>query len=266
MTDERQLEQPEDDEDARSVLLGTNRMMRAGRHFFRLLPNGPRCKLCASPFSSIGGAAMRLIDKGPWPNNPSYCSMCWKDMIRNRGGAEVECSLLFADVRGSTTMAEGMRAGEFKRLMSRFFVAATDVLVTHDAIVDKYVGDEVIGIFVPGLAGPDHARQAIDAGRELLRVAGEKLDLPIGAGVHTGVAYVGTVGDGPMVDFTAMGDAVNVTARLASAALPHELLVSASAASAAGLESTGLEHRSLELKGKAEPVDVVVLQPALALS
>jgi adenylate cyclase len=187
-------------------------------------------------------------------------------MIRNRGGAEVECSLLFADVRGSTTMAEGMRAGEFKRLMSRFFVAATDVLVTHDAIVDKYVGDEVIGIFVPGLAGPDHARQAIDAGRELLRVAGEKLDLPIGAGVHTGVAYVGTVGDGPMVDFTAMGDAVNVTARLASAALPHELLVSASAASAAGLESTGLEHRSLELKGKAEPVDVVVLQPALALS
>ena len=266
MTHEGPLEQPEDDEDARSVLLGTNRVMRAGRQFFRLLPSGPRCKLCASPFSSIGGAAMRLFDKGPWPNNPSYCSMCWKDMVRQRGGAEVECSLLFADVRGSTTMAEGMRAGEFKRLMSRFFVAATDVLVAHEAIVDKFVGDEVIGIFVPGLAGPEHARQAIDAGRDLLRVAIERLDLPIGAGAHTGIAYVGTVGDGPMVDFTAMGDAVNVTARLASAAGAGELLVSAAAASAAGLGSEGLEHRSLELKGKTELVDVVVLQPAVGLA
>jgi adenylate cyclase len=100
----------------------------------------------------------------------------------------------------------------------------------------------------------------VGAGRELLRVAGDELDLPIGAGAHTGIAYVGTVGDGPMVDFTAMGDAVNVTARLASAAGARELLVSAPAALAAGLDESGLERRRLDLKGKTELVDVVVVQ------
>jgi adenylate cyclase len=262
MTDDRDLERHEDNRDARSILLGTNKFMRAGRQFFLRLPSGPRCKLCASPFSNIGGVAMRAIGKGPWPNNPNICSMCWKDMVRHKGGAEVECSLLFADVRGSTTLAEGMRPAEFRSVMSRFFVAATDVLVAHEAIVDKFVGDEVIGIFVPGLAGPDHSGQAIGAGRELLRVAADELDLPIGAGAHTGVAYVGTVGDGSMVDFTAMGDAVNVTARLASAAGPYELLVSSAASSASGLDASGLEHRRLDLKGKTEAVDVLVLQPA----
>jgi adenylate cyclase len=260
MEHDRQPDQTEDDVQARSVLLGTNRLMRAGRQFFLRLPSGPRCKLCASPFSGIGGAAMRVVGKGPWPNNPSICSMCWKDMVKHKGGAEVECSLLFADVRGSTTLAEGMRPGEFRRLMNQFFAAATDVLVAYEAIVDKFVGDEVIGIFVPGIAGPDHAGKAIDAGRELLRVTEEELDLPIGAGVHFGIAYVGTVGDGTMVDFTAMGDAVNVTARLATAAGARELLVSASAASAAGLDDSGLEHRRLDLKGKTEPIKVVVVR------
>jgi adenylate cyclase len=266
MAEDRKLEPHEDNPDARSILLGTNTFMRAGRQFFRRLPSGPRCKLCASPFSNVGGMAMRAIGKGPWPHNPSICSMCWTDMVKHRGGAEVECTLLFADVRGSTTLAEGMRAGEFRRLMSQFFVASTDVLVAHEAIVDKFVGDEVIGIFVPGLAGPHHARQAIDAGRALLRVADEELDLPIGAGVHTGIAYVGTVGEGPMVDFTAMGDAVNVTARLASAARPYELLVSVDAIAAAGFDEPGLEHRSLELKGKTEPVSVVVVRAAEAVA
>ena len=255
----------EDDPYARSILLGTNSIMRAGRQFFRRLPSGPRCKLCASPFSSIGGAAMRVVGKGPWPNNPSICAMCWKDMVKHKGGAEIECSLLFADVRGSTTLAEGMRPGEFKRLMSTFFIAATDILVTHEAIVDKFVGDEIIGIFVPGLTGNDHSQKAIDAGRELLRVAREVLDLPIGAGVHTGLAYVGTVGDGPMADFTAMGDAVNVTARLASAARAGELLVTAAALTSAGIDATALERRSLELKGKTELVEVAVFAESDAI-
>jgi adenylate cyclase len=73
------------------------------------------------------------------------------------------------------------------------------------------------------------------------------------------VAYVGTVGDGEMVDLTAMGDPVNVTARLASAAGAGELLVSLDAARAAGLDTTALEHRSLELKGKSSATEVVVL-------
>ena len=84
--------------------------------------------------------------------------------------------------------------------------------------------------------------------------------LPVGAGVNTGVAYVGTVGNDELIDFTAMGDPVNVAARLSSAAGAGELLVSLSTLTAAGMTDDGLEHRSLELKGKTETTEVVVLR------
>jgi adenylate cyclase len=255
--------QASDDEFARMLLTGEMHAgMRFGRRFFRHLPSDPRCKLCAAPFRGAFGPVMRAIRHGPWPNNPKYCESCLHELVKHQGGAEIECSLLFADVRESTQLAESMRPAEFRALMSSFFAAATSVLVEHDAIVDKYVGDEVIGIFVPLLTGERHAARAVAAGTALLRAVasdGTGVELPVGAGVHTGVAYVGTVGDGEMVDLTAMGDPVNVTARLASAAGAGELLVSLDAARAAGLDATPLEHRSLALKGKSETTEVVVL-------
>ncbi len=84
--------------------------------------------------------------------------------------------------------------------------------------------------------------------------------IPVGAGVNTGIAYVGSIGEGPDTELTAMGDVVNTTARLASVAAAGEILVTASAATAARL-SDDLEHRLLPLKGKSDPTDVVVLRP-----
>lgn len=208
---------------------------------------------------------MRAVGLGPWPMNPTYCKACFADISKHRSGAEIECSLLFADVRGSTPMAESMRPAEFRALMDRYFQVASEILITRDAIVDKFVGDEVIGIFVPALAGELHAARAIDAGRTLLAATGHGTAtawLPIGAGVNTGVAFVGTVGDGERVDFTALGDTVNITARLASSAGAGELLVTVAAAESARLNMAGVAHRSLFLKGKSEPTTVVVLGPA----
>ena len=111
---------------------------------------------------------MSVIGKGPWEKNPKYCAMCFKDMVKHRAGAEIPCSLLFADVRGSTELAEQTSPTEFRRQMNQFFAVATDVLVDHDAIVDKFVGDEVIGLFIPVLTGELHASRAIEAGRALL--------------------------------------------------------------------------------------------------
>jgi adenylate cyclase len=82
--------------------------------------------------------------------------------------------------------------------------------------------------------------------------------IPIGIGAHSGVAFVGSVGQGPDTELTAMGDAVNVTARLAAAAGPGEILVTAEAATVAG-GVVAREHRSLQLKGKSGPTDVVIL-------
>jgi adenylate cyclase len=207
---------------------------------------------------------MRLLGKARWPGNPSYCAGCFRYLYEHREGAEVECTLFFADVRGSTGLAEGMSAAAYRRLLDRFYNSSTDVLIRHDAVVDKFVGDEVVGIFVPSLAGERHARRAVDAGVALLRATGYPDDpwIPIGIGVNTGVAYVGAVGTAEHVEFTALGDVVNVTARLSSAALAGELLVSASTAQAAALATAGLERRVLDLRGKSAPTAVIVVNAA----
>jgi adenylate cyclase len=216
-------------------------------HLFGLLPSNPRCKLCAAPFKSWGGALMRLIGRNQSKYNPRFCVPC--EQFEHPGGAEIELTMLFADVRGSTTLAEQMSALEFSQLMNRFYTVASNVLIKTDALVDRLMGDEVIGLYIPGFAGQEHPRRAIEAAQELLDV-------------HTGSAYVGVVGsdkDHP-TDFTALGDNVNVTARLASQAGPGEILVSEVAYTASRLDLGELEHRELELKGKSEKTEVRVLR------
>jgi adenylate cyclase len=128
------------------------------------------------------------------------------------------------------------------------------------------VGDEVIGLYIPGYAGKDHARKAVQAARELGAAMGYGTAagpwLPIGIGVHTGIAYVGTVHgiEGTVTDFTALGENVNIAARLVSTAAPGEALISNAAYVAAGPTLGNLEQRQLELKGKAAPVGVRVLK------
>jgi adenylate cyclase len=155
-----------------------------------------------------------------------------------------------------------MSAGEFRRLMDRFYETAATVVFDHDGIVDKFVGDELVSMFFPLLSGERHAARAVDAARALLRATGHEDPggpwVPVGAGVHTGIAWVGAVGSETHVELTALGDAVNTTARLASAAGTGEILVTAGTADAADLDSA-LERSALELKGKQERTDVVRL-------
>ena len=233
-------------------------------HFFSLLPANPRCKMCNAPFRGAGGILMRMIGRQQSKRNPRYCEPC---AFQETGGAEVEISMLFADIRGSTTLAEAMSAGEFTKLISGFYEVATDVLVRSDALIDRLVGDEVIGLFIPAFAGQGHSKRAIEAAQELVRRL-EKGDvgnmkLPVGIGVHTGIAYVGVVqgAEEGISDFTALGDNVNITARLASEAKAGEILVSDASYHASSLAFENLEERSLMLKGKSEPIKVHVIKP-----
>jgi len=227
------------------------------------IPSNPRCKMCAGPFGGAGGRVLRLFGHDRWSKNPKYCGGCFRTLRSNHGGAEIECSLLFADVRGSTSLAEGMAPRDFTRLMGRFFDTATGILVDEGAIVDKFVGDEVIGVFVSALATESHSQHAVHAARRLLRETGHGRPdgpwLPVGIGVNTDVAYVGSVGGGLDSELTAMGDAVNITARLSAVAAAGEILVPVAAAAKAGVKIGGLEQRSLGLKGRSESTDVVVL-------
>lgn len=235
------------------------------RHLFRLLPSDPRCRFCNAPFRGIGGTVVKLLyDKRPSRLNPHLCSICDNFAQRYQGGSEIEMSLLFADVRGSTSLAESMSPADFSVLINRFYSSVTKVLIRTDALIDKLIGDQAAGIYVPGFAGAQHAQRAVKAAEEVLRVTGHSDPggpwIPLGAGVHTGIAFLGSVGtrDGT-TDITVLGDAPNTAARLSSSAAPGEILISESTSGAAGLNIELLEKRRLELKGKSEPVTVYVL-------
>ncbi len=85
--------------------------------------------------------------------NPSLCDRCEKIVKKHQVGTEVQLTLLFADVRGSTNLAEEIGASAFHRFINRFYTASTDVLVRTDALIDKLAGDQVVGLYVPGLPG-----------------------------------------------------------------------------------------------------------------
>lgn len=234
-------------------------------HLQGMLPSDPRCKLCASPFKGWGGFIMHLLGRDQSKYNPRFCQKC--EVFDHPGGAEVPLTMLFADVRGSTKIAEQMSTREFSQLINRFYTVASHVLIQSDAMVDRLMGDQAIGLYIPGFAGPEHPRKAIEAARDMLRLTGHYDSkgpwLPVGVGVHTGAAFVGVVGDeSSTADFTALGDNVNITARLASEAGPGEILISDATYSAADLNLGNLDRRQMELKGKSEPIDVHVLHVA----
>jgi adenylate cyclase len=157
-----------------------------------------------------------------------------------------------------------MSAADFRGLLDRFYTTASSVVFEHDGTVDKFVGDELVAMFFPLLTGDRHAAQGVKAARALLRATGHGGPdgpwVPLGAGVHTANVWFGAVGQGSHVELTAVGDAVNTTARLASLAAAGEILVTTEAAAAANLDPA-LERRELELKGKQLVTEVVSLRP-----
>ena len=239
------------------------------RRLFSLLPANPnhaRCKNCYAPFEGLGAPVVRVVwNKRPANFNPRFCNICEEFSKEHPGGAEVPMGMLFADIRGSTALAESMSPSEFRNIIDRFYRETTKVLVDCDALIDKLAGDEVAAFFFPGLAGEDYVKRTVDAAQELLRVTGHADPAgpwaPVGVGVHTGVAFFGAVGTSEgMMDMTALGDPVNTAARLASQAATGEIIVSEDAVAAAGIDAGGLEQRSLSLKGKESEVPVRVIR------
>jgi adenylate cyclase len=247
----------------RGYLAGEDPGLARMRRVLRRLPHGPHCKLCAVPFEGAGGAVMRHFGFARYPGNPAICGNCIKGLNKlGVYGAEIPVSLLFADIRGSTGIGERLSPTDFRAYLDRFYRLASAAILDHDGLVDKFVGDEAIGLFFIGISGERHAAQAVQAGRALLDAVG-RIDatssgaIPVGAAVHTGDAFVGTTGSaGAVNDFTALGDVVNTTARLASEAAPGELLITAEAAGAAGVEAPGAKPRTIEVRGRADPVTV----------
>ena len=247
-------------------LSGEDPGLARSRRVFRRLPSSPHCKLCATPFEGPGGAVLRHVGFARFPGNPAICNNCIKGLNKiGIYGAEIPVSLVFADIRGSTGISEHMSPMAYRAFLDRFYRIASAAILGNDGIVDKFVGDEVIGLFFRGISGTQHAAAAIGAAQTLLDAVGRGDAshlgaIPVGAAVHTGEAYVGSTGaEGAVNDFTALGDVVNTTARLASEAVAGELLISEDAAAAAGVEIQVQTRKTIVIRGRSRPVTVYSL-------
>lgn len=229
--------------------------------FLRVLPHAPRCKFCGAPFEGAGGVLVRTFyGKKRSGLNPRFCNVCEEFATKHPGGHEVEMSMLFADVRGSTALSEQMSPTDFSRLINRFYVEATNAIIREDGLVEKLAGDAVAAFWGAGIAGTAYVARTIHAAQNILKVM-RREKIPVGIGVHAGVAYFGAMGsENGLVNISAIGEEVNTAARLASKADAGEIIVSEKALSQAGMEGSELESRSLELKGISDPVPVRVMR------
>jgi len=233
------------------------------QHFNMRLPSPPRCKLCYAPFRGIGSLIMKFQGRSPSNKNPRYCSRCDQFMRTFPGGAEVETTVMFIDVRGSTALADKMTPMAFSRMMHQFYAQTFPVIYDTDGFILDVRGDGLLAIYPPGFSGPEHTRKALDAVEKLLRLDMKgpgNAPIKFGVGVHVGSGYIGTMtgADSGVEDVTVLGDVANVAAKLCSAAQPGEALVSHVAYQAAHSDVSRHERRSLTVKGKNEPIDVLV--------
>jgi class 3 adenylate cyclase/DNA-binding NarL/FixJ family response regulator len=177
---------------------------------------------------------------------------------------ELEVSVLFSDIRGFSTIAERMSARDAADVVGRHLTAMAEVVVEHGGTIDKFQGDSVMAVFGAPEPLPDHAEQALRCAIAMqsrqaeLNAQGWEGDideLGVGIGVNTGQVIAGTVGGGGRLEYTVVGDAVNVAQRLQSEAAAGEIV--ATALTVAAAPSIAVEPVGARIvKGREEPVDV----------
>jgi adenylate cyclase len=208
---------------------------------------------------------MRRFGYGPSRKNPTLCNMCFEKAPM--GGVDMEIGVLFADIRGFTSLAERTPTGEVARLLNRFYAAASAIL-TRSALIDKFVGDQVMALYLPQLLGEHWEDELVRDANDLLASVGFGTSpgpwLQLGVGLDIGRAYVGNVGAGEVKDFTAVGDVVNTAARLQSAAGGGQIILSERLFERLAARPDNATATSLRLKGKqdAEPARVIDLGAA----
>jgi adenylate cyclase len=236
---------------------------RAGRRLFALLPSPWRCKFCNAPFRGPYAGTMKRIGYTPSRKNPSICARCIERAPE--GGAVVPVTILFADVRGYTSLCERMTPAEVHEFVHRLYETASSALLTQEGLLGQIAGDEVEGLFVPGLAGRHYRQKAVEAARSLVRVV-RYTDSPagtleVGIGIASGEEFVGNVAGGGFKDFAAVGDVTNTAARLTSAAKNNEIVVDAETYCGVARAYPDAHRQQLVLKGKQEQVAAYWIPP-----
>ncbi len=242
-----------------SAVLRGDRIAATGprllRRLFALAPGQPRCKFCNAPYGGPLTLPFRLMGYRPSSKTPHVCLRCleWAP----EGGTIVPISIMFADVRNFQKL-QSLSAGEAPALLSRFYDIASRVLLRHEGVLGQIAGDQLMGLFVPGLSGRDYPHKAVAAAAALLDAVGYGTPagpwIQIGIGIATGEEFCGNVGGGGFKDFTAVGEVTNAASGLTGRAVAGEVLVD-EATRAATPEFSFAPGDTVMFKGTSQPMD-----------
>lgn len=181
------------------------------------------------------------------------------------GGSNQVATVLFADIRGFTPLSECARPEEVVRLLNTYFQAMTDIIFAHGGTLDKYIGDGLMALFGAPYSSDEDAANAVCAAiamqQRVINLVEElqRLNLPeigIGIGINTGEVTVGYIGSTQRLDYTAIGDTVNLAARLESKATRGQILISESTRLAIGDRFSASPIGTIQVKGRVTPVQV----------
>ncbi|SMF48370.1 adenylate cyclase [Alteromonadaceae bacterium Bs31] len=237
---------------------------------FRQQGASPRCKLCLAPFSGVSAHQTEI--PGPSNRNPRYCSLCDSFIRENPGGAKVNMSMVFVDIRGSTKYSEELDLREYVRLINQFYARTTKIFVETDGFMMDVIGDEVFALYPAGFSGVSEneqstqqreclaAQKALQAVKKLAPLGkGSPPDsLPFGVSFHTASVYIGTVrgAEEGISDVRIWGPEVNRAARMCAKAPAGQAIISEAALTMAKDLDTELyrAEENISLKGISQHI------------
>lgn len=216
------------------------------------------CLICGTTLVGPLGRLFHMLGITRSSRNPNICNRCDGHM---QEGQIRELTVLFADLTGFTEMTNRLGAERSYEIVDAFFKMANEVLIAHDAFIDKYIGDAVMAIFNAPIADAQHARNAVLAGlgiQEGLKSVAQSLGLTLQTrvGIASGYARIGRLGSAERKDYTVIGDVVNLAARLESLAQPGEVVVEASAFAQLREDFATLAPEIVTVRGFSAPLEV----------
>jgi adenylate cyclase len=187
------------------------------------------------------------------------------ELTIEKGGRLTECTMLFSDIRGFTTMSDGRPAQEIVNTLNEYFEVMVDILFKYSGTLDKFVGDEIIGLFGAPISIDDAPFKAVACGIAMLqgleefnrtRASENQAPIRIGIGINTGNVITGTIGSTRALQYTAIGDAMNVASRLVNVAASGEIIISENTYRHVAGRVEAAQLPPVKVKGKAEELKV----------
>jgi adenylate cyclase len=182
-----------------------------------------------------------------------------------KGGALSEVTLLFSDIRGFTSMSESRAPQEIVRMLNEYFELMVDVIFKYQGTLDKFVGDEIIALFGAPVAMENAELKAVQCALDMLQVLSEfnrvrvaegQNEIKIGIGINTGMVVTGAIGSSRALQYTAIGDAMNTTARLCSVAQPGQVILSEATYRKVAGQVAAVPLPDVRVKGKSEELRI----------